>query len=58
MLMVLVGIMVSQPMLLLVRGVADANEKLVESKLLEQLRSGAASWLGSGDEFALGVQRC
>ena len=41
MLMVLVDIMVSRPMLLLVGGVADADKRLVESMLLEQLRSGA-----------------
>jgi hypothetical protein len=35
MLMVLLGIMVSQFMPLLVGGVADAIERLVESKLLE-----------------------
>ena len=49
MLMVLVGIIVFQPMLLLVGGVADADERLVESKLLDQLRSGAVSWRGDGD---------
>jgi hypothetical protein len=31
---------------LLIGGVADADERLVESKLLEWLRSGAASWCG------------
>jgi hypothetical protein len=35
MLMMLLGIMVSQSMPLLIGGVADANERLVESKLLE-----------------------
>jgi hypothetical protein len=44
MLMVLLGIMVSQSMSLLIGDVADADERLVESKLLEWLRSGAASW--------------
>jgi hypothetical protein len=42
MLMVLLGIMVSQSMFLLIGGVADADERLVESMLLEWLRSGAA----------------
>jgi hypothetical protein len=46
MLMVLLGIMVSQSMSLLVGGVADADERLVESKLLEWLRSGVVSWCG------------
>jgi hypothetical protein len=41
--MVLLGIMVSKSMPLLVGGVANAVEKLVKSKLLEWLRSGAAS---------------
>jgi hypothetical protein len=43
MLMVLVGIMVSQPMLLLVGGDAGADERFVEPKLLEWFQSGAAS---------------
>jgi hypothetical protein len=47
MLMVLLGIMVSQSMSLLIGGVADADERLVESKLLEWLQSGAASWCDS-----------
>jgi hypothetical protein len=46
MLMVLVGIMVSQPMLLLVGGDAGADERFVEPKLLEWFQSGAASWRG------------
>jgi hypothetical protein len=37
MLMVFLGIMVSQFMPLLVGGVADASERLVDSKLLEWL---------------------
>jgi hypothetical protein len=45
MLMVLLGIMVSQ-LMLLVGGVADAGKRLVESKLLEWFRSNAASWRG------------
>jgi hypothetical protein len=36
-LMVLFGIMVSQPMLLLVGGDADTDERFVEPKLLEWL---------------------
>ena len=51
--LVLVRIMVSQPMLLLVGGVADADERLVESKQLEQFRSGAASWRGGGNWLLL-----
>ena len=35
--MVLIGIMVSHLVVLLVRGVTGAGERLVESKLLEQL---------------------
>jgi hypothetical protein len=53
MLMVLLGIMVSQSILLLVGGVADTGERLVESKLLEWLRSGAASWVGDRDMLLL-----
>jgi hypothetical protein len=44
MLMVLLGIMVSQSMSLLAGGVADANERLVKSKLLESFRSGIVPW--------------
>lgn len=33
---VLIGIMVFQPVLLLVEGVVDADERFVESKLLER----------------------
>jgi hypothetical protein len=43
MLMVFLGIMVCQFMSLLVGGVVDAADRLVESKLLEWLRSGAVS---------------
>jgi hypothetical protein len=43
MLMVLLELMVSQSMPLLLKGVADASERLVESKM-EWLQSGAASW--------------
>lgn len=46
MLMMFLGIMVSQSMPLLAGGVAGAHERLVESKLLEWLRSDAASWHG------------
>jgi hypothetical protein len=53
MLMVLLGIMVSQSMPLLVRGVADAGERLVKSKLLEWLQSGVASWRGDWDGLLL-----
>jgi hypothetical protein len=53
MLMVFLEIMVSQSMPLLVGGVADANERLVESKLLEWLRSGAVSWRGGRDGLLL-----
>jgi hypothetical protein len=45
MLMVLI-IMISESLILLVGGVADADERLVESKQLEWLRSGAASGMG------------
>jgi hypothetical protein len=51
MLMVLPGIMVSQSMPLLVGGVADAGERLVESKLLEWHRSSAVSWRGDRDNL-------
>jgi hypothetical protein len=49
--MVLVGIMVSQPMLLLVGGDAGASERFVEPKLLEcgfdlALRHGVVAGLG------------
>jgi hypothetical protein len=43
--------MVSQSMPLLVGGVADAGETLVESKLLEWRRSSAASWHGDRDRL-------
>jgi hypothetical protein len=43
MLMVLLGIMIFQFMPLLAVRVADAGERLVESKLLEWLQSGASS---------------
>jgi hypothetical protein len=42
MLMVLLGIMVFQSMSLLAGCVADAGERLVESKLLEGLHFGSA----------------
>ena len=51
--LVLVGIMVSQAMLLLVGGVAGTGERLVESKLLEQFQSDVASWRGGGDGLFL-----
>jgi hypothetical protein len=44
MLTTLLRIMVSQSMHLLVRGVADADKRLVESKLLEWFRYDAAAW--------------
>jgi hypothetical protein len=43
MLMVLLGIMVSQFMSLLDGGVVDVGERLVESKQLQWFRSGAPS---------------
>jgi hypothetical protein len=43
MLMVLFGIMVSQPMLLLVGGNASASERFMKPKLLEWLQFDAAS---------------
>jgi hypothetical protein len=46
MLMVLIGIMVSQLMLLLVGGDAGIDERFVEPTLLEWLRFGAALWRG------------
>jgi hypothetical protein len=45
-LIVLVGIMVFQPMLLLVGGDAGTGEKFVKPKLLEWFRFGAASCHG------------
>jgi hypothetical protein len=51
--MVLLEIMVFQSMPLLVGGVADAGERLVESKLLEWLRSSVASWCGDRDGLLL-----
>jgi hypothetical protein len=53
MLMMLVGIMVSQPMLLFVGGDAGTGERFVEPKLLEWLRSGVALWCGGGDRLLL-----
>jgi hypothetical protein len=53
MLMVLFGIMVSQPMLLFVGGDAGAGERFVEPKLLEWLRSGFVPWRGGGDRLLL-----
>jgi hypothetical protein len=49
MLMVVFRIMVSQSMSLVNRRVVDADERLVESKLLEWLRFGVASWRGGKD---------
>jgi hypothetical protein len=46
MLIVLLGIMVSQSMTLLAGGVADAGKRVVESKLLEWFQFGAAAWRG------------
>jgi hypothetical protein len=43
------GIMVSRSLLLLVGGVAGANERLGVSKQLERLRSSATSWRGGED---------
>jgi hypothetical protein len=51
--MVLVGIMVSQSMLLFVGGDAGVGERFVEPKLLEWLRSGVAPWRGGGDRLLL-----
>jgi hypothetical protein len=53
MLMVFLRIMVSQSIPLLVGGVADTGERLVESKLLEWLRFDAVSWHGDIYEFFL-----
>jgi hypothetical protein len=53
MLMVLVGIIVSQPMLLLVGGDAGAGESFVETKVLGWLRSGVALWCGGRDRLLL-----
>jgi hypothetical protein len=53
MLMVLVGIMLSQHMLLFVEGDADAGERFVEPRLLEWLRSGVAPWRDNGDRLFL-----
>jgi hypothetical protein len=54
MLMVLVGIMVSQPILLFVGGDAGAGERFVEPKLLEWLRSGVAPWRGGRNKLFFG----
>jgi hypothetical protein len=53
MLIVLVGIMVSQPMLLFVGGDTDASERFVEPKLLQWLRSDVAPSRGGGDRLLL-----
>jgi hypothetical protein len=53
MLMVFLGIIISQSIPLLVGGVAGANERLVESKLFEWLQSGAMSWHGGRDGLLL-----
>jgi hypothetical protein len=53
MLMVFLGIMVSQFMPLLVGGVADTSERLVESKMLEWLRSNVVSCRGGKDGLLL-----
>jgi hypothetical protein len=53
MLMVLIGIMVSQPVLLFVGGDAGTGERFVEPKLLEWLRSGVAPWRDNGDRLFL-----
>jgi hypothetical protein len=61
MLMALVGIMVSQPMLMFVGGDAGAGERFVEPKLLEWLRSGIAPWRGGRDRLLLecsGLECC
>jgi hypothetical protein len=47
------GIMVSRSLLLLIGGVTGADERLVESKLLEWLRSGTMSWCGGRDGLLL-----
>jgi hypothetical protein len=52
-LMVLLGIMVSQSMPLLAEGVADADERLIESKLLEWLQSTAVSQRGDKGRLLL-----
>jgi hypothetical protein len=51
--MVLLGIMVSQSMFLLVGGVADVDERLVESKLLEWFRSSVVPWCSDRDRLLL-----
>jgi hypothetical protein len=51
--MVLVGIMVSQPMLLLIGDDAGVGERFVEPKLLEWFRSGVVSWHGGRDMLLL-----
>ena len=51
--LVLVGIMVSHPMLMLIGGVASVGERLVESKLLDLFQSDVASWRGGGDGLLL-----
>jgi hypothetical protein len=53
MLMVFLEIMVFQSMSMFVGGVADANERLVESKLLEWLQFGVVSWHGGRDGLLL-----
>jgi hypothetical protein len=55
--MVLVRINVSQPMLLLIGGVDGTGESIVESKLLEWLRSSVASRDGLLSECD-GVDSC
>jgi hypothetical protein len=53
MLMVLLGIMFSHSMSLLVGGVADTSERLVESKLLEWFQSGVVSCCSDKDRLLL-----
>jgi hypothetical protein len=53
MFMVIVGIMIFQPMLVLVRGDAGTSERFVEPKILEWLRPSVASWHGSRDVLLL-----
>jgi hypothetical protein len=56
MLMVFLGIMISQSMPLLVGGVADASEGLVEFKLLEWLRSDVVSVKNLGNFSIILIQ--
>jgi hypothetical protein len=55
MLMVFLGIMISQSMPLLIGGIVDASERFVESKLLEWLQSGCVVAAEMGCSWSVAI---